>query len=728
MRTLLIRHEDATPYATIDFGMSLGTNGRLRFGDYELDPHAGKLFRDGLPVKIQPQPYRVLTILLEQPGEIVSREQLRERVWGDATFVEFDQGLNYCIRQARLALRDDASQPTYIETLPKQGYRLIAPVVKEPPIPTAPAPEPAPVSSPLNRKWFVVAAATILVLALGSVYPLFHGRPSQVQYTQLTDFTDSAASPSVSPDGRMVAFIRGNLGFLSADQIWAKILPSGEARQLTTDPRLKYGPTFSPDGSQVFYTALDGQHFVTVTVPVLGGDSRLYMENAAGLTWLDSNHFLFSAIRSGIHMGVVSASVAAPVERRELYFPDHERAMAHYSYASPDRKAALVVQMDEKGGWTPCLIISLDKSAAPRTVGPEGPCSSAGWSPDGAWMYFNAQLAGQRHLWRQRFPNGSPEQITYGATEEDGLAVEPGGRSLITSIGTHQSSLWIRNENGERPLSSEGDIVDAYNKRPIFSRDGKTLYYRTRRRAGTSIAELWRVNLQTGSSEAVLPGVDLVNYDVSPDGGQVVYQTVDHAESQLWISSMNREAPPRRISRGGEDSPYFGPNGQVFFRFSEGKLSYLGRVNADGSGRSKVFETPISELRSVSPGKRWVVVAAKRAGDGFGDFAIPLDGGPAVRLCSTLCWPSWSPDGKTLYIPFAAASRENPGRSLAVPVGPEEALPPFPAGGITPGSDASVIPGAQIVPRADLSAGLSTSRYAYIKYTVHRNLYRISLP
>jgi DNA-binding winged helix-turn-helix (wHTH) protein len=109
--------------------MDLKTDGRVRFGDYELDCRAGKLFRDGIPVKIQPQPMRVLCILLERPGEIVSREQLRERVWGVATFVEFDQGLNYCIRQVRLALRDGASRPVYIETLPKQGYRFIAPVL-----------------------------------------------------------------------------------------------------------------------------------------------------------------------------------------------------------------------------------------------------------------------------------------------------------------------------------------------------------------------------------------------------------------------------------------------------------------------------------------------------------------------------------------------------------------------------------------------------------------------
>jgi len=105
---------------------------RVRFGDFELDSRSGKLFREGRPVKIQPQPLRVLGILAERPGEIVSREHLRDRIWGDATFVEFDQGLNYCIRQIRIALRDEASEPAYIETLPKQGYRFIASIASQP--------------------------------------------------------------------------------------------------------------------------------------------------------------------------------------------------------------------------------------------------------------------------------------------------------------------------------------------------------------------------------------------------------------------------------------------------------------------------------------------------------------------------------------------------------------------------------------------------------------------
>ena len=114
--------------------MGNGGNGSLRFGDYELDSHPSRLMRDGRPVKIQPQPLRVLGVLVERPGEIVSREELQARIWGDVSFGEFDQGLNYCIRQIRLALGDEASEPVYVETLPKKGYRFIAPVTGRQPL------------------------------------------------------------------------------------------------------------------------------------------------------------------------------------------------------------------------------------------------------------------------------------------------------------------------------------------------------------------------------------------------------------------------------------------------------------------------------------------------------------------------------------------------------------------------------------------------------------------
>jgi TolB-like protein/DNA-binding winged helix-turn-helix (wHTH) protein len=102
------------------------SQGRIRFGPFELHANSGELYRDGVAVPIAPQPFRLLATLAARPGRIVTRDELRQVVWGDATFVDFERGLNFCVLQARTALGDDARQPSYIETLPRRGYRFIA--------------------------------------------------------------------------------------------------------------------------------------------------------------------------------------------------------------------------------------------------------------------------------------------------------------------------------------------------------------------------------------------------------------------------------------------------------------------------------------------------------------------------------------------------------------------------------------------------------------------------
>lgn len=109
---------------------------RYRFGEFELLPASAELFRGGERVTLQHQPAELLTLLVREAGRAVSREELREAIWGAETFVDADQGINYCIRQIRQALDDDAAEPRFVETVPRVGYRFLAPVVveEEPPV------------------------------------------------------------------------------------------------------------------------------------------------------------------------------------------------------------------------------------------------------------------------------------------------------------------------------------------------------------------------------------------------------------------------------------------------------------------------------------------------------------------------------------------------------------------------------------------------------------------
>jgi len=98
---------------------------KVKFGEFELDPSAGRLFKAGIPLKLQPQPFRVLLLLTSRAGQVVTREEIQQHLWGEATFVDFEHGINFSINQIRAALSDDAEKPRYIETRPRLGYRFI---------------------------------------------------------------------------------------------------------------------------------------------------------------------------------------------------------------------------------------------------------------------------------------------------------------------------------------------------------------------------------------------------------------------------------------------------------------------------------------------------------------------------------------------------------------------------------------------------------------------------
>ena len=416
--------------------------------------------------------------------------------------------------------------------------------------------------------------------------------------------------PALSPDGKLLAFFRSDNWFITPDQIWVRLLPNGDPVQLTHDSRPKYNLSFSPDGSRIAYTVLQNS-FDTYTVSSLGGEPQLLLSNAAGLSWLNDRQLLFSRVKTGLHMGIATSALDGS-DLREIYFPSHERGMAHYSYPSPDRKWVLVVEMDPD--WEPCRLVPFAGGSQGRQVGPTGQCSGAAWSPDGRWMYFTVEVSRRSHLWRQRFPDGKPEQISSGSVEEYGVTVAPDGRSLITSAYTQQNAVWIHEGRGARAISTEGygDFSP-----PMFSKNGKRVYYLLRRTSLDSPFELWRFDVASGKTELLLPGVSMREYDISDDEDEVVYSTESAGQaSQLWIAPLDRGKPPRRISTTGETFPHFGPHGEVLFRITDGKADYIGTMARDGSGRAKKLSCKILDLTNLSPDRKFVIAAMETPGSG----------------------------------------------------------------------------------------------------------------
>src|SRR5262249_43115546 len=144
------------------------------------------------------------------------------------------------------------------------------------------------------------------------------------------------------------------------------------------------------------------------------------------------------------------------------------------SSLSPDGRSVVVVEMG--AGWLPCRVVPYDGHGSAQVVGPAGaPCTDAAWSPDGRWVYLSANAGSGFHIWRQRYPGGRPEQVTRGATEEQGISFAPDGRSFVTSMGADQNTIWVHDGTGDHQVTSEG-----YAYQPWFSPDRRTLYYMLR--------------------------------------------------------------------------------------------------------------------------------------------------------------------------------------------------------------------------------------------------------
>jgi DNA-binding winged helix-turn-helix (wHTH) protein len=186
----------------------------VRFGLFEADLQTGELRKNGVRVPLQGQPFQVCAILLSRPGELVSREELRQQVWPEDTFVDFDHALNTAITKIRLALGDEADNPRFVETLPRRGYRFIAPVEK----PSSPTSALVPPEEPIQRltpktRWIARVALSLGLHSAVGIWRFARSRAEAelppLEVVPMAAMAGSESDPAFSPDGNQVAFAFG---------------------------------------------------------------------------------------------------------------------------------------------------------------------------------------------------------------------------------------------------------------------------------------------------------------------------------------------------------------------------------------------------------------------------------------------------------------------------------------------------------------------------------------
>jgi len=379
-------------------------------------------------------------------------------------------------------------------------------------------------------------------------------------------------------------------------------------------------------------------------------------------------------------------------------------------------------------GWLPCRLAPFDGRSSGKPVGPApAQCTDAAWSPDGKWMYFSTNPGNGNHIWRQRFPDGTPEQVTFGVTEEEGIHFAPDGRSFVSSIGSKQSTVWIHDARGDRQVTSEG-----FAFLPTVSPDGNNLYYLARDGAMRNFltGSLWVADLESGQRRRLLPDFQMRHYSISADGKSVAFVASDEAgRTPVWLAPLDGRSAPRRLTMFDSFAAYFGPPGEVVVAAAEQGATFVHRIKDDGSELQKLLPTPNLAVFAVSPDGRWV--SAETPSQLGATMLYPVGGGPPTLICGGCNPPqgteivparlSWTPDGKFLYLILA-------GSTFAIPLPPGQMLPPIPAAGFQSKEAVAALPGARLISQESVFPGPNPSIYAFTRVSTHRNIYRVPVP
>lgn len=683
----------------------------LRFGVFELDPDSGELRKQGMKIRLQGQPVRILALLLERPGEVITRQELQEKLWPADTFVDFEQGLNSAIKRLRAALDDNSDTPRFIETLPRRGYRFIG-SLSNGAGPKGGITRVQTVKS-LHWLWRAGILATAVLTIGAAVFIARHWQsidsPRQRALTRITFDPGLQIGATWSPDGRFLAY-SSNRG--AKFDIWVQQVAGGYPVQVTHGPGQNWQPNWSPDGKYIAFRSErpDGGLYV---VPALGGPGLERRVSSFGYypCWSpDSSKILFQTSRwspqgwdsfylAGLDGSPPRQILGEVLKRNHLY----ARSAAWY----PDGKRITfwvwnfsgAVYADQVSFWT---VTIANQEVRKTELGPElaaqlHDVSLRGqpeweddlrfrWAPSGDALYFERTLRGAKNLWKLTVDPvtlraTAIERLTTDADLDMEFALSMDGRRLAFTAENPNRGVWLfpfdpirgRLMGEGKPVTSTG--VEASVS--ALTRDGTKLVYAAMR-AGRW--ELWDKSLVDGQERPIIADDNLRGFPTwSPDGRFLAYwhivPSINREQLFIWSADSRTETPASPASDPGPHWTHI-----AFDWSSDGKYLldsevstttqmaevWLRPATAIGNSSDKPRKLASDPTRNLwqphfSPDRKWIVIEGERLtpiGDDSRLFIIPGSGGELTPLISTdepdnqLHWddkPRWSPDGKTLY-------------------------------------------------------------------------------
>jgi Tol biopolymer transport system component/DNA-binding winged helix-turn-helix (wHTH) protein len=460
----------------------------VRFDEFEADLQSGELRKAGRRIKLQHQPFQLLRVLLERPGELISREELQRRLWPDGTIVEFDHSVNTALKKIRQALGDPAGSPRFIETVPRRGYRFITPVSN--------GRRDMPGVAALARRQilfrFRLLIATVGVLA-GTYWllrPADDARHEPV-IVQLTSYPTLEKHPSLSPDGNQVAFSWNGPEGDNFD-IYVKQVDGQIPLRLTTDPDSDVEPAWSPDGRWIAFQRPSVGIFL---VSPLGGRERKVAEVGTEPSWTpDSKSLVFIAGGLPDRPQAVFQIAIATGERKQLTFPPRGYWGDAHPAVSPDSKT-LAFTRTRQPGVSELLLQPLAGGEARPAMQEVARIAGLAWTPDGNEIIFASDRRGASRLWRV-VPDGRPRPVVAvgDPASSPALSRAESGRAVLLvyerSFAATDVHLTTLNDNGRAGALQSKPLIESTRQEwhPRFSANGTKIAF-TSDRAGT--AQVW---------------------------------------------------------------------------------------------------------------------------------------------------------------------------------------------------------------------------------------------
>jgi Tol biopolymer transport system component/DNA-binding winged helix-turn-helix (wHTH) protein len=620
-----------------------------RFGAFRVDPRAHELRRDRIRIKIQEQSFIVLLKLLVRPGELVAREELRAALWPADTFVDFDTGLNTVIKRLREALRDSAEGSQFIETVPKLGYRFIAPVEvldSQPPkdLPTK--------KSGRLPGWLKWAAPTAVVLAGSAITLIYLSRADRhigatVEVVPLSGRSEMEDNPAFSPDGNQVAYTSSGAVPDGTEGLYTAMIGGENPLRLTSNPN-DCCPAWSPDARSVAYARGDPGGRAIYAVPALGGTPRqLYSEEGRfkehigylpRFSWSpDGKYLAVSALFTEDKRPSISLVWLADSSRVRLTWPAPQYSDWSPSF-SPDGKSIVFLRSSGPGMIDDLYVIPATGGEPRRLTSDKALMKgSFAWTPDSREIIFCSYRGGMESLWRISAGGGTPSRVEGAGARSSEPAIAPVGNRLAYASEVLKVDLWKVRLSDARHAAGPGQMIlpsNGFIGIASFSPDGKKLAYESTQTgyseiwtadsdgshptqltflnglAGTprwsndarSVAfdyrpdqrsEIYRMDVAQGHPRLVptIPGADNVTPSWSRDGQWIYFSSnPGNAPDQVW-KVPDAGGPPIQVTRNGGTWPLEGADGFVYYSKSF-HSDEIWKTRPDGGEETLVVKAP----------------------------------------------------------------------------------------------------------------------------------------